>query len=354
MNAFTRNLARIRLFTAHTSLIGIPAFRALLWELPRLIAWRAYNRFASMVYMFVDWQRVADERTKQSLHQFTENDGTYFYVIVVPQVLHLLIPAVRLVQHHAKIIFILNGISAVEEHTLQKEFPDAATLRLWTLPKSSWPHGHLLSLLLRSSKRDFGIFDHDFFLFDPSAFNQLTFRENEFAICATRWRNSLTGKEFPGTHFLYLRAALLRDVMVRYKVGAQLYKRIPRNAKPVHEEMGLSLDNPPKEYQSFFDSFLMLSALAMYDGFKVRKLDIAAGDWEHIGGTSIGLQITKDAVHHYVSSRFLELLSNTAISKEYRRRGLATLGKAQQLRKALDPKIAAHIDILIDRVASAI
>ena len=133
-----------------------------------------------------------------------------------------------------------------------------------------------------------------------------------------------------------------------------MYKRIPRNVNPIQEGMGLSLDNPPKEYQSFYDSFLMLSTLAMHDGFKVRKLCIAAGKWEHIGGTSIGLPITKDAVHHYVSSRFLGLLSDVAISEEYFRMGLATRDKAQQLRKVLDPKIASRIDTLIDRVSSVI
>lgn len=354
MNSFARYLARLRLFTARTNLIGIPAYRALLWELPRLIVWRTYNRLSSLLYTIIDQQQLVDERTKQALDRFTGNDGTYFYVIVVPQVLHLLIPAVQLVQHHANVVLILNGISPVEKYTLQKEFPNIPALHLWTLPKSTWPHGHLLSLLLRSSKRDFGIIDHDFFLFDPSVINQLIFEENEFAICATSWVNSLTGTEFPGTHFLYLRASLLRDIMAQYNVGAQPYKRIPVNVKPFLDELGLTMENPPKEYQLFFDSFLMLSALAVHDGFKMRKLDIAAEDYEHIGGTSIGLQVTKDAVHHYISSRFLEMLADAAISKEYRRKLLATPDKAQQLRKVLDPKIAARIDMLIDRIASAV
>jgi hypothetical protein len=208
-------------------------------------------------------------------------------------------------------------------------------------------------LLLRSSKRDFGIIDHDFFLFDPSAINKLIFKENEFAICITIWRNSLTGIEFPGTHFLYLRASILQDIMAQHKVGANLYKKIPINVKPFLEEIGLSMDNPPKEYQSFFDSFLLLSALAMHDGFKARKLDIESSSWAHVGGTSMGLQVTKDAVHHYVSSRFLELLADEMISKEYRRMLLATPDKVQQIRKALDPKTAARVDRLINRIASA-
>ena len=353
MNAVMRYLSRIRLFITRAHRIGIPTYRALLCELPCLIVWRTFNRLSSLLYSIIDQHRLADKHTKQALNQLTKNDGTYFYIIVVPQVLHLLIPAVRLVQHHVRAIFILNGISSAERCALQKEFPEIPVLPIWTLPKSSWPHGHLLSLLLRSSKRDFGILDHDFFLFDPSAISKLTFKENEFAICVTSWRNSLTGIEFPGTHFLYLRASLLRDLMSQYKVGAHLYKKIPINVKPFLEEIGLSMDNPPKEYQSFFDSFLLLSALAMHDGFKARKLHIDTSAWTHVGGTSMGIQVTKDAVHHYVSSRFIELLADAAISREYHRMLLAAPDRAQQLRTALDPKIAARVDKLIDRLASA-
>lgn len=353
MKFIRMNLVRIRQFISHASKIGIFAPRILLWELPRVIVWRVYNRVVTLLYTIAKQRRWADKKIKRSLRQLTKDDGIYFYVIVVPQVLHFLIPAVRLVQQHVKVIFILNGISAVEENLLKKAFPDIKTIRLWTFPKSSWPHGLLLSLLLRNSTRNFGILDHDFFLFDPSVFSQLTFKKNEFAICVTMTHNSVTRKEFPGTHFLYLQVTLLREIMERYDVSAKLYKKIPVNVKPLIEKMGLSLDNPPKEYQSFFDSFLMLSALAMHDGFKIRQIDILAEDWAHLGGTSIGLQITKNPVHHFVSSRFIELFSNTEISNEYHKKIFSDPDKTERLRKSIDPMVVSVVDKLIKRLQSA-
>lgn len=285
------------------------------------------------------------------MNKLTSDDGTYFYVIVVPLVLHFLIPAIRLVQQHVNIVFVLNGISPVEEGALRKEFPDIPTLRPWTFPKSIWPHGYLLSLLLRNSNCDFGILDHDFFLFNPSALSNLQFSEKEFSICVNTWTNSRSGQLFPCTHMLYIKVALIQDIMKRYAVDAQLYKRIPKNVQPVLKVIGLSLNNPPKEYQSFFDSFLMLSALATKEGFKVQVLNIPDYDYMHVGGTSIGLQSTKEPVHHYVSARLLDLLSDNKVIKLYHRKGLVTVENVELLRTVIEPWKIAKIDLLINRIS---
>jgi len=335
-----------------SSQIGVPKSKVLVWELPRMILWRAYNRIASILYAFIDQQQWLDKDLKSELDRHASGDQPIFYVIVVPNVLHFFIPAIRLVQHHIKLVFILNGIVSIEEHTVRKEFPDVPVIRLWTIPKSSWPHGHLLNLLLRNSEVDFGILDHDFFLFDASILDQLHFNNDEFAICGTTWRNKHTGKQFPGTHLLYIRAATIRDIMLRYRVGSQLYKKIPGNVESVLISMGLSLDNPPKEYQSFFDSFLLLSALAIHEGYRIQNLALTASSYVHIGGTSIGLQSTKDATHRYISAQFLSLLSNTAVYSYYRQRGVETAESVQKLRLVIDPKILGQADTLIKRIES--
>lgn len=350
MNIIATNLSRLRLFLARTSLVGIPTTRALAWELPRLLAWRAYNRLASLVYALMDRQRVSDRRTARALQRFTGPEGIYFYVIAVPRALHFLIPAASLIQRHARIVFVLNGVSRTEEQALRDRFPAVPTLRLWTLPGTCWPHGHLLSVLLRSSGRDFGIIDHDFFLFDDTVFEQLRFAEDEFAVCADAWRNAPTGSEVPTTHFMYLHTRRLQEVMRHHGVGAQLYKTIPGHLSDMLANAGFSMRNPPKEYQSFFDSFLMLSVLAVQDGYRFRKLDTAPEGWVHVGGTSMGRHISKDAVHHYVSSRFLEWLEGSPVYEEYRRKGLATPDMSKRLRDTLDTQIAHRVDLLVDRV----
>jgi hypothetical protein len=331
--------------------LGVSPRRALLWELPKMVLWRVYNRFASITYAFVDTHRLVDEKISSGLALLTEGDCVYFYVIVMPRMLHLLIPAIRLIAPYAKIIFILNGSSSLEEQILKKEFPDIPALRLSTVPRSPWPHGRILNLLIRNSSKDFGIIDHDFFLCEPAAIEQLEFQGREFAICAATWRNQATGIEFPGTHFLYLRVSVLRATMHKHGVGAQLYKRIPRTLTALLHEMGLSLNNPPKEYQSFFDSFMLLSALAIYDGFEVRRLTSNSGDWEHIGGTSIGLTITKNATHHYVSNRFINLLAEKRLVDEYRRAHMLTRDDTAALRGAVNPRTSERIDTLVERLA---
>jgi hypothetical protein len=330
----------------------MPAHRALLWELPRSLASRAYNRLAAMAYAFVDNYRLTDVRTKRGLERLTAEEGLYFYVIVVPSVLHFLIPAIRLIRDHVRVVFVLNGVAALERKILERAFPDIPLLEVWTLPGAPWPHGHLLSLLLRVSERDFGVCDHDFFLFEPSVLEQLGFGGQEFAICVTSWRNKVTGIDFPGTHFLYVQTASIRQVMARYGVGAQLYRRTPRNVRPILDGMGLSCEHPPKEYQSFFDSFLMISALAIHDGLKVRRATVSPRDWTHVGGTSIGVQITKSPVHHYASCRFLARLADPAVLELYKRRGLVSPDQASTVRRAVDSETAQRIDKLIDRLSA--
>ena len=334
-------------------LIGIPKWRVLVWELPRVLSWRAYVRLSTLVYDLADRRRWADRNLGKRLQQLPTGDGPCFYVIAVPGVLHFLLPAVRLVRDHCSLAFIANGIAPLEARVLQREFPDIPMVRVRTLPKCSWPHGHLLSLLLRNSERDFGILDHDFYLTDPAILTQLRFRGQEFAVCVSGRKNRPTGLVFPDTHLLYLRVAPLQAIMRRYRVGAQLYKEIPPQVQPVLHSMGLSANNPPKDYQSFFDSFLLLSALAMHEGYVVRTLNPPAASWLHIGGTSIGMQATKVATHHYASARFLGLIADDALLTYYRRKHIATPETAEQLRRSAQPDTAVRIDTLIAKLKAA-
>lgn len=353
MTAWGRTVARTRLFVQRAVVLGISTRRVLLWELPKLVAWRAYNRAFAWVYAAIDQLHLADRSIRGSLRWSGGAEQPCFCILVVPDVMHLLLPAVRLVHRHTRLVFVLNGASADEARCLRDTFPDVPAVRIWTLGRSSWPHGRALNLLLRTCDQDFGIMDHDFFLFEPAALEQLRFAQDEFAISATAWRNQPTGLLFPGTHLLYLRTSLINRLMRQYGVGAQLYKRLPRRIQALLRGSGLSMTNPPKEYQTFFDSFLLLSALAMIEGLRMRRLVLSGHGFVHIGGTSMGLPVSKDVVHHYVSARFLELLpANRPVAVDYRRRGVARPDLKQTLRQRLAPEIAAQIDSLVERVCA--
>lgn len=353
MQILRNNLDRLRLLVERTSLIGLSPPRALLWHLPLTLLMRAYNRFAAILYALADRLRLFDQSFSRSLNQsVTCGDQVPIYIIVVPDVMHFLRPAVELLSGHAQMAFVLNGASGIEAAYLEKRFPQIPRVHVRTLPKAIWPHGYLLNLLLRTSERDFAICDHDFYLFNPDVLTRLTHRDREFAICATNWHNKRIGVTFPGTHFLVIRVAPVRDIMARYGVGAQLYKSIPGRVADAMAQMGLSAINPPKEYQTFFDSFLLLSALAIHEGLRVRALNCEVGrDHEHVGGTSMGSPVTKDAVYHYISGRFLELLGDETVLRAYRRKISAGMVELDRLRDAIEPATAARVDALVDRVA---
>ena len=318
--------------------------------MPFFALMRAYRKLAMACYRTADRMRWQDSRTQSFLTHHTAADGKYFYIIAVPTMLHLLIPAVRLVESEVRIIFIVNGLSQRELHFLSNVYPRAPLLRLPTLPRAIWSHGTVISLLLRTSPRDFGILDHDFFLFDVSIFRQLEFADNEYAICLTGWRNDVTGLHFPGTHFLYLRVAPLRRLIHQYSVDANVYKRPPHTTSSALSALGLSIENPPKEYQNFFDSFLLLSALAMHHGLASRLLKPTQNSFTHVGSTSMGSQLTKSPLHHYLNARFIARLEDEDVANEYLCRGLASVGSAAHFRNLLEPETADRIDALIARV----
>ncbi len=345
-----KNFLRLNQYRERAAERSVSEWQALLVELPFLTLMRAYRKLAMACYRTADRMRWQDRRTQSFLTHHTTADGKYFYIIAVPNMLHLLIPAVRLVESEIQIIFIVNGLSRRELNLLSEVHPHVPLLRLPTLPSSSWSHGTVMSLLLRTSPRDFGILDHDFFLFDVSVFRQLEFADNEYAICLTGWRNDATGLHFPGTHFLYLRVEPLRRLIRRYSVDANLYKRLPSSTTSALSALGLSIENPPKEYQTFFDSFLLLSALAMHHGLVARLLKPVGNSFTHVGSTSMGSQLTKPPVHHYLNARFIARLEDGDVAKEYLSRGLASVGSAARFRSLLEPDTANRIDALIARV----
>jgi hypothetical protein len=351
MTAVARARARLSKFVARASLSGIGPIRAIAWELPRLIAWRAYQRAAQTAYAMMAGLRPVDPMVRQTIAAHAEPDRPLFCVIVVPDVLHFLLPALGLLAPHAQIILVLNGASKVEERALLDAFPEIPRCRMRTLPGAPWSHGQLLSRLIRSSPCDFGILDHDFFLFKADLLQAIEPQPQEYAVAATAWRNSAAGISFPGTHLLYLQVSPLRELMDSYGIDARLYRRAPRRLRAVLASLYLSDANPPKEYQSFYDSFTLLSALASHAGYQARCLTSRPDDWVHVGGTSMGLQISKDALHHYINARFIGLLDNPEVVAAYRRRGLAMPGSASRLRARLEQSKAARIDQLVTRVS---
>lgn len=287
------------------------------WQLLQAVALRGYRKLA---YGFNDGvlQRwVTPLRFRRFQSRIADQLGGHFYVIVMPQTLHFLLPCLSLVVKDVRLILLLNGAAQWEADLLKARWPHLPQFRVATLPHSSVNHGAMVNLLLENNEQDFGLLDHDLYLFDTSALAQLQFAEKEFLICLWAETDPKSQWIYPLTHFLYFRVGALRRLMKQYGVGADLYRHVPEPARSRLLELGLREGHPLKSYHNFFDTLHVLIALAYAEGLELCQLEVAEGGVYHVGGTSIGTYHTKDMFALYSHLRFLELSGDPQLRRRY-------------------------------------
>jgi len=238
----------------------------------------------------------------------------HFYVIVMPDILHFLIPCLRLIPDDVRVLLILNGTARWEERYLRRHFWEYPIFKLRTFPHSSLTHGIVLNLLIDNNESNFGILDHDLFIFKRDIFDGLSFNEDEFVIGAYRLSNTKAMLEFPTTHFLFINMELIKRIRSKYHIGAQVYYSIPRNVRSQLLELNLGYGNFLKEYLYYFDTMNMLFAMSFYEGLSARFLELTNEDIYHVGGTS---HFEKHLYLQYVGLRFLEMIDDKEIEKKY-------------------------------------
>jgi len=299
---------------------GHSAFEALFLVLPRAVVLKAYAKFAQSVNGRILNRLMNEGRLRQfnAQHPHAPDSGSHFFVIVMPDTLHFLLPCLRLIPRHVRVSLLYNGAQAWERRYLRQTFPEMSGIRLWTLPRSSLAHGDVLSLLLRTSPENFAVLDHDLYVFDPSIFENLTLGPKECMRAIYREVNPRTGITYPLTYFLVLNAASLRAIMTRFDVDARLYREAPRQTRRVLEGIGLGQRTYLKDYHSFFDTLHVLLALAYANGEHVGYIEgHDESDVIHIGGTSGGSYLTKDLFQIYARIRFLEHASCPMLRSKY-------------------------------------
>lgn len=241
-----------------------------------------------------------------------------FYVIVMPLTLHFLMPCLALLQGRAHIVLLNNGAHRWERRILTERFPALPWFDLWTLPGSSVAHGNVINLLLENHRGNFGIIDHDCYVFDDALFDQLAPASDECLVSLFGEASSSVNITFPLTYFLFFHAEALRRLMQRYRVDARLYRKIPATARDAMARVGLGPYTFWKPYHNFRDTLHVLLAVAQAEGLKFRFLSSAQKmPAMHVGGTSIGTHHAKDLYALYIHLRFLELLDDKVLNRRY-------------------------------------
>jgi len=312
------------------------------WHLLQAVSLRAYRKLAYAVNDLVLQRWITPRRFVRFQDGIASQLGGHFYVIVMPHTLHFLLPCLALVARDVRVVLLLNGAADWEAKLLRQRWPGMPQFRVATLPCSSVGHGAMINLLLRHNERDFGLLDHDLYLFDRKVLAQLRFSDEEFLLCLLS--DASGGWTYPLTHFLYFRIGVFARLMKDYQTGAQIYRKLPPLARGQLLSLGLHEGRPMKAYHDFFDTLHVLIALAYAEGMRVNQVD---ADVYHLGGTSIGTQHTKDLMQLYIHLCFLELVAEPLLQQRYASFA-APFKTAAELRPRLqeDPELIPRLEIL--------
>jgi len=293
---------------------GLGLAPLLLWHLPRQLWARSYAAAAGRLNDSLLFARNLS-KLQDFLAGLPPAPPPRFYLIVMPGTLHFVLPCVRLVPAGVSLVLLLNGAAAAEADLLERRFPHRPAFRLAALPGSSLSHGGVLNLLFAAQDQDFGILDHDLYVFQPEIYQQLHLDDNCVAVGAFRLYNRKANLFFPTTHFLFFNIKLIKNIIKKYDIGAQIYNKPPPQLKTILSALQLTPDNYLKDYLNYFDTLNLIWALALHEGYTFRFFPLTYGEFiYHLGATSHG---TKDLYQAYIQQKFLELPENHEVACLY-------------------------------------
>lgn len=320
LGAFIRNLRRLRAAVGRIEARGNRRSAAVFLYLPSTLAQRGYAKLARKAHHLAAF-RAIDRRTFRAFSRRHPPGQRRFYVIVMPGTLHFVVPCLALLPTHLDVVLIANGAAAWERSYLARRFSSYPMVTLATLPGASVAHGDVITLLLMSSERPFGILDHDCYVFDASVFEELVLDDRECIAAVYGDVATRVAIAYPQTYLLYLDPQALRPIMRRYGVDAGSYRTLPRSTRTALQSIGIRDGVYLKDYHDYYDTLHVLIALALAENWRLRFVQaITESSMAHVGSTSSGLAHTKELFHSYVQLKFLELLDDSEISRRYRSR----------------------------------
>jgi len=321
-NSLNEKYQRLKTFIYRERGNDISIYMVILFHLPLKLLSKSYSKFVVLINeLFMNKLfNISRFKNFQNLHRNRLNN--HFYVIVMPDILHFLKPCLKLIPENINIFLILNGTSSWEEKYLRDNYAYYPIFKLITFPHSSLLHGTLLNLLIENNQSNFGIMDHDLYIFNKEIFDKLIFNKDECVIGTFKLINKKSELTFPTTHFMFFNVSLIKKIMVKYRIGAQIYTKIPARLKNKLSTINLGYNNFLKDYLHYFDTFNMILAMAFYEKLSVKILKLNDKDLCHIGGTSSFARwyspTAPDNLYlAYLNIKLLEMPQNSLIKQRY-------------------------------------
>jgi hypothetical protein len=308
-------LYRIKLFVKQSHVNGLNLAYILAIHLPRLFLALAYNKVAKTLNDRLISPICNLWLMKRFHAQHVDIKDGHYYVIVMPNTLHYLIPCLQLIPDDITTYLIFNGAKRWERKKITEMFAKRPAIKLLTLPFSSVNHGPVINLLFAVNQYNFGIIDHDLYIFDKTLLQQSCFTNNQSMRAVFKGVNPITGMEYPHTFWLFFNCTAIKEIMQRFDVDARIYYDAGQSVNQALATVGLTNGVFIKEYMNYFDTLHILLGLSYAQGLEVDYVDTK--QVFHLGGTSMGSQYSKGLLHMYMSMRFLEHLNDATLSRHY-------------------------------------
>ena len=301
-------------------------FKVICFDLPEICVEAAWRVLANIINgsSYIHTRNLARFRgfvaTQDSRH-------SPVFVIAMPRTIHYLLPCLDNIPQQVRensidILLVANGLTCWEVNFLSSKtsFP---VFKLRITPKSSMSHGHVLNLLLEGSKKDFAILDHDLYGTSSELWNELlsaqpAFMRGMFPTHKRRVNRKLPRTQFPSTRLLFFNRGTIRELMRRYKVGAQLYLSTPAHLKSLVSGLGLPDGHYLKPHLNFHDTLNLLMLLVFHEKGRCEFTDPELQhSVRHIGGTSGSSGTSADLLRTYADLKFLELTNCEELNQAY-------------------------------------
>jgi thiol-disulfide isomerase/thioredoxin len=202
----------------------------------------------------------------KALADTTENP---FFVIVMPDSLHILRVFMLYAPETVHFVLILNGLNQWETDWLHSRYPGFREIVL----KATLKHGRVIDLLIDHFKKPFGMIDSDCFVFNPGYFEQAKVLEEKTLLNAFFClKNDELDLEIPQTYFLFFNAPIIAEVKKKYRVDSKLYKYkdLRRSIRKSLSVLGIDSEHLPEPATKLIDTIRVVLLLGMIEGYRVN------------------------------------------------------------------------------------
>lgn len=228
-------------------------------------AWRLgyFNAEDEAEYLLM---RSNEARFRDFQKEHRDHLNNHFYIVITPNTLDMLECCLTFIPKNVPLFLILKGLYSWEEDFLNRIYPNTPKFTLETKDRDIL-YDRVLDLLMECNHFNFGVIDPDCFVLNNEFFSWLQINDNEFALSPFTCFNNKSNITFPRTHFLLFNTSIIHNLRMKYQISFKRCWTIPTRLEPQLTALNLGYHNFPHVTLNYFDTFQLIWALALHEGF---------------------------------------------------------------------------------------